>query len=71
MVRIIGNGVAGLGDAPKLSCVGLWLNASKSESVLDGTLNTSSEVLGSDSPWVNAINFRTSTQNADTEKRNY
>ena len=40
MVRIFGNGVGWTANAPKLSSVGLWLNASKSESMLAATIFT-------------------------------
>ena len=40
MVRIFGNGVGWTASAPKLSSVGLWLNASKSESMLAATIFT-------------------------------
>ena len=35
MIRIIGNAVRRVASAAKLPSVGSWLNASKSESVLD------------------------------------
>ena len=38
MVRIIGNAVGWTANAAKLSSVGLWLNASKSESMLAGLI---------------------------------
>ena len=38
MVRIFGNAVGWKANAAKLSSVGLWLNASKSESMLEGML---------------------------------
>ena len=38
MVQIVGNAAAGKGNAAKLSSVGLWLNASKLESMLTLTI---------------------------------
>ena len=46
MVRIVGNAVGGIPNAAMLPSVGLWLNASKSESMLESNDTTPRPVFG-------------------------